>query len=323
MRPSQRILRSTRTRVPCLLFGILLGSSSCSSDDVSSAETDRGGGTLDVPPPPSEPELAPAKPLPEPAKLILVSTDRRLHSFDPRIPGLAAYHEIGKLDCTSRGNPAALAVDRSGVAWVLYDTTELFRVSIADASCEPTKYRHPSFDYLVGMSFTSNGPGSQAEQLYVLSPTFGLGTVGFPDLLVSKTEHLARHGGDLAGGADGRLFVLEWPRAELSEVDRSSFALRPLHRFEKVGPMQAFAVARLGGKFHIFTSERQSAPSKTIIYDPERNTETVRDRNIGFEVVGASPLMTAPPSDAGSNMAGDVPGIESTKPPASAPQVRK
>ena len=283
------------------------GASSCSSDPNTDKDQDRG--TPGKPRPLTDEELAADdSPPPDVAKLIfLVSVRKQLYSFNPRTPGLAAYHEIGTLDCPSKGNPQSMAIDRSGIAWVFYDSRELFRVSTRDAHCEATGYKHPSFHYQLGMGFTSTGPNSKTEQLFIMSPQFGLGTIAFPSLDVSKTGYFANTPAELTGGGDGKLFMFQSEGAQLSEVNRTDYSLRGVHKFDKLGHVAAWAFARFGGRFYLFTSGSAYIPSTTTVYDPQRNTQTVRDQNIGFVVVGAGQSTLVPPSDQGADIAGDAP----------------
>ena len=104
-----------------------------------------------------------------------------------------------------------MAVDRSGFAWVFYDSGELFKVSVENASCAPTSYAHPSYNPLLGMGFTSVAPGSSSERLYIMSPDFGLATIAMPSLSVTKLGKLAGPA-ELTGGGDGKLFHYEAAR---------------------------------------------------------------------------------------------------------------
>lgn len=236
----------------------------------------------------------------------LVSRDDHLYSFDPRIPGRSAYRLVGKLQCKTHGTPQSMAVDRSGWAWVFFDSGQLFKVSVRDASCSPpTSYKHPSGNRQLGMGFTAAGPGSSEERLYVLSPAFGLATVSTQSLEVTKTGKL-QGGAELTGGGDARLFHFAASERQLSEIDLSSHSLKPLHKFKALQNVGAWAFARYAGKFYLFTSNG-FAPSKTTEFDPKSRTESVRDEGIGFVVVGAGQSTLAPPPDASTGISGDFP----------------
>lgn len=242
------------------------------------------------------------------SKLIfLVSTANHLYSFNPLEEGASAYHLIGKLDCKNHGGrPQSMGVDRKGIAWVFYDSRELFRVDTRSAHCEATNYRHPTPSGQLGMSFTSTAPGSPDEKLFIMSPTMGLATIDMPDLGVSKTGARITMA-ELTGGGDGRLFLFESAGATLSELSRTDYSMHPIHNFNSLGMVSAWAFARFAGKFYMFTSPDAYTPSRVTIWDPVRNTEKTRDPNIGFVVVGAGQSTLVPPTDKGGTVSEEWP----------------
>lgn len=236
----------------------------------------------------------------ENAKLIYVlDSNFALYSFDPNIPGTAAYKLVGPLSCPSQlGGPQSMAVDRSGTAFVFYDSGELFRVSTLDASCTATPYVHPvqgGFNQL-GMGFTATVPDSPQETLYINSPTFGLATVDTSTYAVTQTGALAATA-ELTGGPDALLFRFQADIAQLDEVTIGSWGLTPLHTFNELFGTSAFAFSRYAGKFYMFTSDGFS-PTTTTEYDPETDTSLTRDANVGFTIVGAGQSTCVPPPPA-------------------------
>lgn len=231
------------------------------------------------------------------AKLIyVVSVDNYLHSFDPNIPGTAAYKTVGPLTCSSSGNPQSMSVDRDGTAYVFYDSGEMFQVSTLDASCKPTSYVHPvqnGFNQL-GMGFTATTPDMKDETLYVISPDFGLATVALPSYAVTKLGGLLTSA-ELTGGFDGKLFVFEAASATVSEVDRTALTTKPVHGFNGLQGTQAWAFSRYAGQFYLFTSPAAGVGTTTTQYDPVMKVEKVRDADIGFTVVGAGQSTCVPP----------------------------
>jgi hypothetical protein len=242
------------------------------------------------------------------SKLIfLVSTNDHLYSFDPAEPGQSAYHLIGHLDCKNHGGrPQSMGVDRKGIAWVFYDSRELFRVDTRNAHCEPTTYHHPVPTGQLGMSFTSTAPGSPDEKLFMMSPTYGLATIDMPGLGTTKMGARTTMA-ELTGGGDGRLFTFESQGGILSELSRTDWSAHHLHTFSSIGFFSAWAFARFAGKFYLFTSYDAYTPSKTTIWDPIRNTESVRDTNVGFVVVGAGQSTLVPPTDKGGTVSEEFP----------------
>jgi len=303
-----------RTVLSSLLFAaVSLSVAACGSKLRSEKEKTDARTTPADDPLLSDPPARPTPPPPpvddpdDPNKLVyLVSNQNGLYSFSPKTPGKAAYHLVGKLDCKAHGTPQSMAVDRNGSAWVFYDSRELFKVSILDATCKSTTYSHPSFSGLLGMGFTAVAPGSTQERLYIVSPDFGLATIDMPGLGVSKLGKL-NSTSELTGGGDGKLFRFEASAGRLSEIDKSTYASHPIHTFSNMWNVAAFAFARYAGKFYVFTSN-DLEPSKTTEWDPKTNTETVRDASIGFVVVGAGQSTLVPRGDGGGEIiSGDFP----------------
>lgn len=259
-------------------------------------------------PPPPAPIASQAEDPNDPRKLVyLVSRDDELYSFNPRVPGRAAYRLVGKMDCKAAGRPQTMAVDRTGWAWVFFDTGQLFKVSIRDASCSSAlPYKHPTYNRQLGMGFTAVAPGSPEERLFIMSPDHrvGLATIN-PGLDVSGSGKLAG-GAELTGGGDGKLFHYAAWQQQLSEVDLSTYTLRPMHTFTTLSNVQAWAFARYAGRFYLFTSDLNSN-SKTTEFDPRTKAERLRDANIGFVVVGAGQSTLVPPSDSGPDISDDFP----------------
>jgi len=231
------------------------------------------------------------------AELVYVlSYERQLYSFDPNLPGLQAYKLIGTLDCQSIGSPQSMSVDKNGIAYVFYDSGELFRVSTLDASCNPTTYVHPvpsAFNQL-GMGFTATSPDAFDDQLFVVSPDFGLATIAFPSHEVSELGGLLG-AAELTGGPDAKLFHFAADSASLSEVSVASLTTTPMHTFNGLQGTQAWAFSRYAGNFYMFTSAGVGFGSTCTIFDPVANAETERDADIGFTVVGAGQSICVPP----------------------------
>jgi len=231
----------------------------------------------------------------------LVGADDTLWSFEPELPGNAAYRRVGHIQCPSARHPESMAVDRSGFAWVSYGSTNVFRVRLSDAACTPTSGIHTSqMVRTLGMGFTANAPGSTDESLYVLSPDFGLASVALPSLELTVLGPV--EDGELTGGGDGKLFRFS-PRGRLSEIDKKTFAQTTIHVFGSVKSRSGgYAFARYGGAFYVFTSFIGGQSSETTEFDPSTNVEHVRDADIGFKVVGAGQSTRAPMADKGARM---------------------
>jgi len=218
----------------------------------------------------------------------LVSKQADLYAFDPLADETTAVRWIGRLDCQTTGRPQSMAVDRTGLAWVFYDSSELFQVSTTSGRCRATGYRHPvreDFNRL-GMSFT----GSNPETLYIVSPEFGLATVDTRSLAVTLRHTLAGSPAELAGGPDGKLFVWVADRNSLAELDVVTLASRPVSHIPFLQGTYAWAFAREGNEFFLFSATDEEPSSTLTVYEMATGQAYVRDY-LGFVVVGAGRSM--------------------------------
>src|SRR6185503_15224882 len=71
--------------------------------------------------------------------IYVMTEENQLLSFYPPTLGFTG---IGKIDCPADpgATPFSMAVDRAGIAYVVFNDGELFRVSTLTASCKPTGF---------------------------------------------------------------------------------------------------------------------------------------------------------------------------------------
>ena len=233
------------------------------------------------------------------AKVIyLVTQENYLYSFDPRVDGTSAYNRIGMLSCETASTPQSMSVDRAGKAYVFYSSGHLYFVSTTTAQCTPTTYQHPvtpaKSSYQLGMGFTAKAPDSNEQVFYINSPDFGLAIVDLQTLTSIKLNVLQSTLAELTGGPDARLFIYESATTALSELDRNTYQRQLLHTFNQQN-VTSFAFARYAGVFYVFTAGGASPRTVTTMFDPQTNTEAVRDPDIGVTVVGAGQSTCVPP----------------------------
>ena len=199
--------------------------------------------------------------------IYVVTAQNELFSFYP--PDLA-FKFVGNLVCPSSNNttPFSMAVDRKGVAYVLYDDGQLYRVSTATAACVKTPFMSHQDDFdTFGMGFASD-MGGAAERLYVTdndlggSPLRGLGAI---DTDTFKLSFIGSFGtqirrSELTGTGDGRLFAY-WPEptpgqsgSHLTELNKATGQITAQTNLPIGQSNNAFAFAFWGGEFWIFTS---------------------------------------------------------------------
>jgi hypothetical protein len=202
--------------------------------------------------------------------IYVVTTSSRLLRFDPQS---ATFTTIGFLDCPAPANsaPFSMAVDRTGVAYVLYfdgsDPGSIFRVSLADASCTPSTYVPGQGGFAsFGMAFTADTTDTN-ETLYVASDDTASGELGAID---EKTLTLTPVGSfsppapasELTGTADGRLFGFFAPGGDVAgtvgmtvaQIDKTNATLTAQNFLPTVTQGNAWAFAFWGGNFYLFTA---------------------------------------------------------------------
>ena len=211
--------------------------------------------------------------------IYLITEQYHLLYFDPASGGFSV---VGTLDCPlidTASTPFSMAVDRSGLAYVVYQDGELFKVSTKDARCRSTTFLATDPDFTnFGMGFTANktDPG---ESLYVLGyvPDAATATLGKIDVTTFALDHVGpitpplNADGELTGTSDGRLFSYavssDLTTADFLELDPTS-AKTINRKTLPVPPGQAWAFAFWGGDFYLFNAPANpdgSPPTKSNV----------------------------------------------------------
>ena len=230
-------------------------------------------------------------------KIYVVSSNDELVSFDPQS---LAFSLIGKIACPSGGHPFSMAVDRTGLAFVLYDDGNIFWVSTSDASCMPSGYTPNQQGFtLFGMGYVSDAPGSNAESLYVIDDgKQGLGVIDNQGQLkkVGTFDKIASKSGEVTGTGDARLFgffvdITDASKTSVAEIEKSN-----AHVLSNVGQslptINAWAFAHWGGSFFLFDGSGL-ANSRVDRYTPGKGTMNVV-ADAGYRIVGAGVSTCAP-----------------------------
>jgi hypothetical protein len=248
----------------------------------------------------------------------VVSKDNLLMSFDPPT---ATFTTIGQISCpgTSGLEPFSMAVDRTGIAYVLfarsadYSAGKLFRVSTATASCRSTSFlsgQH-GFAMTFGMAFVKDTTGA-GETLYVaegeppnttsVAPcpgrrlatidigTFAVSVVGVLDPTVCSPELTGTGAGDLFG-----FYALSSNDSAIGQIDKTTARLNSESRLNGVAQTTngsgAWAFGFWGGDFFTFT-----APSTSSVVTRFRPTDgsIVTVGQTAETIVGAGVSTCAP-----------------------------
>ena len=230
----------------------------------------------------------------------VVDTDLVLRSFDPHaLPGGDPFHVVGKLACEPTSHPFSMAVDRTGIAWVVYDDGKLFRVSILDGHCTPAGANDHG-PHTFGMGYAANGSASETLYLAANDESRALGrfdpaklewtVIGPLDVPTQKASP------ELTGTGDGKLFGYfpEPSPGFVQEIDRDTGKLVGAHMKLQgtPGEHQAWAFAHWGGVFYVFTT----IDGNSAVYAVKRKTGafSVLMNQLPFQIVGAGVSTCAP-----------------------------
>ncbi|WP_437735684.1 hypothetical protein [Sorangium sp. So ce1335] len=251
--------------------------------------------------------------------IYLVTPDSKFLSFHPATSEL---RRIGRLDCpithedgtwAQNVRPISMAVDRSGVAWILDVNGYVVRLDIATGRCEQTSFTFVEPFRHFGMAFASDGvPGK--ETLHVREALLNgkteedavrvLGVFDTQRHTITSLGGGAGGDADLTGTGDGRLFGFErgapGETAFLSEYTRTTGATRartPLPGLA-IHEGATWAFATWGGDFWFFLSNPD--PSGVITssihrFDPGSDAPPalVRD-DLTVQIIGAGVSTCAP-----------------------------
>ncbi|MEA2752499.1 MAG: hypothetical protein QOI41_6642 [Myxococcales bacterium] len=236
--------------------------------------------------------------------IYVVTEQQELFSF---FPPTLTFKLVGNLVCPVVGNatPFSMAVDRRGVAYVLYSDGNLFRVSTATGACAPTPFAVSQGGFTTfGMGFASDFGGA-AERLYISQNVTDMNApngLGFIDTNTFQLSFLGLFGIDiprseLTGTGDGRLFAY-WPAANgqpgshISELNKATGSVLAQTDLAFGSSNDAFAFAFWGGDFWIFTGA-QLSPTDVSRFRPADGTTTTPTTHPST-IVGAGVSTCAP-----------------------------
>ena len=232
--------------------------------------------------------------------IYLITSDDQLLSFYP--PSLT-FKTIGTIACPGAGNngPFSMAVDHTGVAYVVFTDGSLYQVSTANASCKKTSFVPGQQGFTTfGMGFSADQNG---DQLYVSQSiangqfSKGLATIDTKtfklNFISAFTPPTPRC--ELTGTGDGRLFAY-WPNTQgsgsnIAQIDPKTANVNGVDPLIAGGPNDAFAFAFWGGDFWVFSST--GGPSTVTLFDPVTLKESTATSFSGT-IVGAGVSTCAP-----------------------------
>jgi hypothetical protein len=225
------------------------------------------------------------------ATLIYVVTEQsNLYSFDPNAIGSAAspFARIGPIVCPPGPNgasmPFSMAVDSAGIAYVVFESGDLYRVSVANAACALTSFvpGQMGFSTRFGMGFAQNGSGI-GETLYVASDDDGgagassqLGSIDISTFALRSIGTFVPflNSAELTGTGAGELFAFFAPAdcagskncaaSVIAQVDPATAQVIGQSGLP-FGQGIAWAFAFWGGDFYTFTATPAGQPGSDAV----------------------------------------------------------
>ncbi len=247
-------------------------------------------------------------------ELVYVIDDAyNLLSFDPEAIGTSdPFTLIGRPSCPAgaalqgggTATPFSMSVDRDGIAWVLYNSGEIFHVSTSDANCQATGWTVGSSGFeLFGMGFVSDAAGSNEETLYISGGAAddlvngNLGTINKNSFAASVIGSLpnAEQSPELTGTGEAKLFAY-FPgslNSFVANLDKTNATRGESWNTTALdGGATAWAFAQWGGNFYIFATDA-GGNSVYELNPATGQTQTVIP-NSSYRVVGSGVSTCAP-----------------------------
>ena len=247
-----------------------------------------------------------------------ITSTNQLQSFNP---ATGQFRLIANISCpagkdvtnNSRdATPFSMAVDRKGIAYILFTDERLYRVSGLTGACVATPFvpRQSGFR-LFGMGFATNA-GGPSETLYVAGDdqrrypdgtrgVRGLGRIDPETFKLTPVDDFPPgvDQAELTGTGDGRLFAFyerpvqndNSPPAYIGEVDPQTARIIGERRFETVDQGTGWAFAFWSGDFYMFHAPAERTGVTRWRPSDDSVTEIARSN---LKIVGAGVSTCAP-----------------------------
>jgi hypothetical protein len=243
----------------------------------------------------------------------LMTSQNVLVSF---YPPTATFTTIGTIMCPDPGTdtPFSMAVDRAGIAYVLFESGHLYRVSTRTAVCVPTSFvPGQAFPPQFGMGFSANvdadGGGDAGETLYIASdPGWGVNmpgpsSLGTLDTASFTATNMAAFAPvilepELTGTGAGKLYGFWAPTqssdTSIVEIDKDTSAVKALTTLPGVVFGAGWAFAFWGGDFYTFTAPGGPQSSSIVTRYRPSDGSIVQVATAPGTIVGAGVSTCAP-----------------------------
>ena len=236
---------------------------------------------------------------------LVYTIDQFNYRFSRFDPSTKVFTDLGSLSCPSSGGgtPFSMSIDRSGVAWVLYTTGELFQVPISNlAACTKTTWASQSGLKVFGMGFSTDAAGGSAETLWIgggmtqMQASYTLAKLNTASMMATPVG-MQTQLPEMTGTGNAELwgFMPSATEARIVKFDKASgAALTTYNEPTLAGTMTAYAFAHWGGDFWVFL--RKGSETATTVYQVNGMTGGITGMMLatGRTIVGAGVSTCAP-----------------------------
>ncbi len=219
-------------------------------------------------------------------------------------PTTKQFHDLGSLACPAMlgATPFSMSVDRTGVAWVLYNSGELFKVAISGLGCTRSTWTSPNGLKVFGMGFSTDQPGGSAETLYIgggasqTATSFMIAKVDISTMaatVLGSQAILPEMTG--TGGAELWGFMPDASTARVVKFDKTTATVaKTFLEPSLAGTMAGYAFAHWGGNYWVFL--QRTGETSSTVYEVDGMTGTIKSTTPapGRTIVGAGVSTCAP-----------------------------
>jgi len=218
-----------------------------------------------------------------------------LYRFDPEA---LTFTLLGYLDCPSSGT-FSMAVDRRGIAWILFRSGVLVNVRLDTLQCTEVILNSmpsqlPSV-FQFGMAFAADDSPAHESLFLIQDSLYRVDRTTRDMTRVGPTSLPGR--AELTGTDDGQLYGYATSNGVIAHLDKSTAGSIESYRTSVVGQSE-FAFAQWGGDFWLFSGERSQPSGRTVANVTRFSPVTGESKEVlsdtGIHIVGAGSSTCAP-----------------------------
>jgi len=262
------------------------------------------------------PDVPLINPCPDAAATLIyvVGLRNTLYSFDP---SAGTFTPIGTIACpgAERTQPFSMAVDREGIAYVIFDTpaqvaTALYRVDLKTGACVTTSYdAAKNGGETFGMGFVAGveDGGDAGDQLFVSfdpgATTSGNGDLATLDTITFQVKRIGNFsppvdGAELTGTGDGRLYAfspsLNPGGSFIARIDPMTAKVLTTYPLPGIRQGNGWAFGFWGNDFYLFTGTGAGGSTDVHTFSLASNSVNKIANLPNDTVVGAGVSTCAP-----------------------------